>query len=520
MSREQAGPLTASKLFKSATFWTFLRGGAAAAAVWILFTAWGRWDIPGVDVADPLMYTNAGNLVFWVVWMMALVVLAPVAGRAWCGVCPLGTLNELAARWGFSRPFPRILRNSYLKAAALVGTVLLLGLGRIHHYPAATAYYAAAWAILAVAMGAVFAGRSLCSYVCPVGGVLALYARAAPTVMAVRATETCVTCTGRECVRGSEHWLHMALGRLRSALRIRRHPCPVNLKVWEMEGAERCLLCFNCMRACPLDNVKLALRSPFSSVWNERYPRLSDTVLAAAVMGFLLLSFSRFWPALQDVLALPVSALAGVTGAALARPLYLFWVGFALPLVILVTPSLFVGWGRSLHRQPVNDPGEGGQKGRRVFPVRLWLARQSAGGGERGGEDDEERLVNGNDSVLGLATVLMPSVVPVLLGGHLALAAVKLNAKVAYIGLAAADPTGIRTYMAIEELGILPRPGLLLPLAALRPLSAFLVAGGTALSLLAILKIARREAVPVLPYLVQGVVIGACFAGGLIHWLF
>ena len=511
---------TAPRLLASSTFWVVLRGAFAAAAVWIFVTAWGRWGVSEVQVADPLMYTNAGNLLFWVVWMMGLILLVPMIGRAWCGVCPLGTLNEMCSRWGMSRPFPRILRNSYLMGAALVGTVLLIGLGRIHHFPAATAYYLGSWAALAVVMGVIYAGRSLCSYACPVGGMLALYGRVAPLVMGVRERETCLLCTGRECVKGRERWLQVALARLRSAVRIRRHPCPVNLRVWEMEGSQRCLFCFNCLRACPLDNVKLFLRAPVSSIWKERYPRVSETAMAAAVMGFLLLSYSRFWPALESAVALPITGLASLTGPYLARPLYLIWVGFVLPFVILLAPSVFAFWGEAFSRETSPEEEPGGTAVGGYLPIRLWLSGKHAGGSEESEEDGEERFVEGKDSLLGLAAALTPALVPLFLGGHLALALVKLNAKLSYLPLAAADPSGVKTYMAVEELGLLPRPGLILSLPAIRMAAAVVLAGGVGLSILSVLKIAGKEGVPSLPFLLQIGVIGACFAGGLINWLF
>jgi polyferredoxin len=519
MSHANVRWAAAPRLFESFTFWTFARGATAAAAVWVLLTAWGRWGIPDVDAADPLMYTNAGNLLFWVVWMMGLVLLAPIAGRVWCGICPLGTLNEISSRWGLSRPFPRALRNSYLKAGALVGTVLLIGLVKIHHFPGATAYFLGAWAALAVIMGLVFAGRSLCSYACPVGGMLALYGRAAPIVMGVRDRDVCVSCAGRECVKGSEQWLQMGLARLRSALRIRRHPCPVNLRVWEMEGTERCLFCFNCLRACPLDNVIVSLRRPVSAIWRERFPRLSEIFMAAAVMGFLLLSYSRFWPALENAVALPVAGLAGPAGPHLSRPLYLVWAGFVLPLILLLIPSAFARWGKALARNSASEPGFDRRAGGNL-PVRFWVAGDSGQQPAGDRQDDEERILADAGSVPGLAAVLLPAVIPTLLGGHLALAVVKLNAKLGYLGLAAADPSGIKTYMAVEELGLVPRPGLLLSLPAVRIAAVIMVGAGIGLSVLSVLNIVKREELPALPYLVQIALIGSFFTGGLIQWLF
>ncbi|UCG39526.1 MAG: 4Fe-4S binding protein [bacterium] len=489
--------------------WAAARLAAIAALAGVLASAWGRRSIPGVEAADPLMYTNLGNLAFWVFWLMGLVLLAPVLGRAWCGVCPVGTANEVISRFGAGKAFPRILRNQHLKAAVLLATVLLIGLARIHHYPSATAWYLAAWVAGAVALGAVFAGRSLCAYVCPVGGMLGLYGRTAPFRFGVREDEVCRRCEGKECVRGASHWLRLAAGRLRATLRLRRHPCPVSLKVWDMGGSDRCLTCFNCLRACPLDNVAVLARRPFSGLWQEDYPRFSDSVLTGVLAGFILLSFSRFWPASEAVLSSPVAWLAPLTGP-LSRPLYLVWMGFGLPMLLFLLPAVMVHWSR------VGSEGGGdGDPAGDGPPLRLWMEDRI----EPGGDGQEER-VRGTDTVLGISAAFAPALVPMLLASHMVLALVKINAKSGYLPLAVADPAGVTSYMAVAELGTVARPGLLLPLGLLRGIAVLLVTAGAALSLAAHRKIGAGRGMTAgalyLPHAVLSVVV----FGGLLRWLF
>jgi len=508
----------APRLLKSSFFWTLVRGGFLAAMVWTLSVMWNRWNIPDLEAADPLMYTNLGNTLFWVVWMMGLVLLAPAAGRAWCAVCPLGALNEVVSRWGLARPFPRILRNDYTKTMFLLLTLVLLGQFRIHHYPGATALFLAGWTGLALISGALFSGRSLCAWLCPVGGMLNLYSRTAPVGVTVRDLETCEECENRECVTGSERWIQVALGRLRSAIRLRDYPCPVNLKVWDMKGSGRCLLCLNCMRACPYDNVQISARTPVAPLWTERYPRFSEIFMAAVLMGFLLLSYSRFWPGLESVLAFPIASLSGVIGPAASRTAYIVWVGFVLPMLLLLAPSMAVIGSGLMSPQGAPDvPGTAGEKG--AFPVRFWLGPSSR---ETRVDDDEdgERILTRTGTIGGLAAACLPTIIPLLLAAHLVLAVVKVNAKAGYLALGLADPTGVQSYLAVEELGLYPRPGLLLSMGAIKGLAVFFMAGGILLSLLAVARITGREDVPFLPFALQTAVAGFCFTGGLVKWLF
>ena len=503
-------------ILKSALLWWFVRSGSLVMMFLVMGTAWGRWRIPDINTPDPLMYTNLGNILFWVIWIMGLVMMAPLAGRAWCAVCPMGALNEWIARWGLKASFPKALRNDYLKALALFSTVLLLGIGRIHHYPAATGYYLAGWLLVAVIMGFIFSGRSLCQRLCPIGGMLGLYGRCAPVEISVRNQTVCNDCEGKECVKGSSTLITGGLGRIRSKLRLRRHPCPVNLRVWDMMGTDRCLMCFNCMRICPYDNVAVNFRRPVSALWNDGYPRYSETLLTASLTGFIVLSYLRFWPSMAALVAKPVSYLSPFTGVAGSRLVFIMWTGIALPLLVLFLPAALTFWSRVVKG---NGTAEDVRIEDRSPAFKVWIEPSSVR--ETVNDDpgaDEE--VMGTDTLKGLVAAFSPSVIPVVLSGHLVLALVKLSAKTGYLPLAIADPPGMRTYLAIEELGLVPRPGFIVPMAGIKIAAVCLVAAGLWFSIRVVFKIAGREGVSGTVFTLPSLLAGLVIAGGISKWLF
>ena len=409
--------------------------------------------------------------------------------------------------------------------------VLMMGLFRIHHYPDITAWYLLAWVAIAVAVGILFAGRSLCAYLCPVGGMLGLYGRTAPLRCGVREDEVCRDCEERECVRGAVSWFTAGFGRLKVSLRMRKNPCPVNLKVWEMDGTDRCLLCFNCMRACPLDNVALFGRKPLTSLWTESYPRFSDTVLIASLMGFVFLTFSRFWPPLQELMALPVRWMNPYLGTAV-RPMLLLWLGIGLPLLTVLISAALVVWGRANSGSSGFDVASGDvlrgesdvQTGSGLpdlplpsLPIKVWFEKGSI---PPPGDPSGEEKIMGADTVRGLSAVYAPTIVPLLLSSHLVLALVKLNTKLTYLPVAIADPVGVRSYMAIWELGLVSPPGIWLPLSMVKILSLVLLLSGTVLSLWTYSNISRREGRGAIPMLFPLVAMAAVVYGGLYNWLF
>ena len=78
----------------------------------MLAAAWGYETLPGINDPYPLLYTNSTTLLFWVIWFMGLVFTAPLVGRLWCGVCPLGYLSDRLGR--------RRMLAIYIAGAAIV----------------------------------------------------------------------------------------------------------------------------------------------------------------------------------------------------------------------------------------------------------------------------------------------------------------------------------------------------------------------------------------------------------------
>ena len=80
-------------VLKSTWFWRLARMALLGLLLAMIAYGWHQHDIPGVSVADPLMYTNLATFGLWVLWMMGVVFLALFFGRLWCSFCPLGWLS-------------------------------------------------------------------------------------------------------------------------------------------------------------------------------------------------------------------------------------------------------------------------------------------------------------------------------------------------------------------------------------------------------------------------------------------
>jgi NAD-dependent dihydropyrimidine dehydrogenase PreA subunit len=144
-----------------------------------------------------------------------------------------------------------------------------------------TGYLLLALLVAVIFFAAFFERRTFCRHVCFIGGFAANYSRAG--ILQLRAdADRCRACHTRTCYNGTE----TAPG------------CPLFLLAPEVEDSATCHLCGNCVKVCPRDAISISFRAPTSELWNVRSPRLSDTVLAAAVMGIVLVeqaSLLRLW---------------------------------------------------------------------------------------------------------------------------------------------------------------------------------------------------------------------------------
>ena len=120
-----------------ASRWTWRLLRLLALLLLLAMTAWGwhQHAIPGIEVRDPLMYTNLTSHLFWVWWLMGIVFIALLFGRLWCTVCPLGWLNGLLSRVGLRRELPAWLRNFVPVTLVLVALQLSVYFFTIHRFP-------------------------------------------------------------------------------------------------------------------------------------------------------------------------------------------------------------------------------------------------------------------------------------------------------------------------------------------------------------------------------------------------
>lgn len=224
---------------------------------------------------------NFSTIFVWLAWWGLLVlVLIPLGGRAWCAMCPIPAPGEWLARgaivvrsergFGFGLAWPRRLQNLW---PAFGGLLLLVLFGLIvTTRPLVTALLLLGLALVALVTHLVFERRVFCRYLCPVGALLGIYSMAAPLELRARDLDVCRQCRGKACYRGGPGY-----------------PCPT----FQFPGGglarnTYCLLCTECLKACPYDNLTLRLRPFGADLRDRRGPRADEAWIVLLLLGTAL----------------------------------------------------------------------------------------------------------------------------------------------------------------------------------------------------------------------------------------
>ena len=308
----------------------------------LLRLRWGRlvFQIPLLIIAGLMIYDgmtgpqvaphNLATVTAWVHYRGFIILALLLAGNLFCMSCPFALPRTLARKLSIrGRRWPRALRNKWLAIGVLFVFFWLYEMLDLWASPWLTAWLLVAYFAAAFALEAVFTESPFCKYVCPLGTFNFVNASVSPTQVTARDAELCRTCQGKECVNGSKGTLG----------------CGTELYVPQVKSNLDCVLCLDCARACPHDNVVLAVRPPGRELARAAWPRRWDLAFLALVLAFTAVS-NAFG------MVPPVYALEETLGRWLntrSEALVLFLVFGTINLVLPAVLGLSAAWlGRRL----------------------------------------------------------------------------------------------------------------------------------------------------------------------------
>jgi polyferredoxin len=288
------------------------------------------------DVADGSR--SLATRLTWTLWWAGIIFTFALVGRVWCVACPFGALNEWSSRLAQpSRRLPAPFRNIWWATGLFVLLTWADEQLGVVRSPRFTAWLVLALAALAVAVGLLFERRSFCRYLCPIGGVIGLYAMTAPVAIRAREAAVCRSDPDKGCYRPTSH----ALG------------CPMFEFPASMDRNTYCTLCAECLRGCGRANLALRVRAFGTDLWTSTRRALDEAYLAVVLVGLTLLVTAQMLPGWSAVAATLGGWLPSVVRQHLKPMTYLAMIDSTLLLAgsLAVAPLLLAAasvWSRRL----------------------------------------------------------------------------------------------------------------------------------------------------------------------------
>ena len=356
--------------------------------------------------------TNLTTLVVWGLWWPGMIAAALVLGRAWCTVCPMELVNRVGDGIARKVGWPRLRMGRWLHAGWLtLGLYLALQLlvagVSIHRVPHFTTILLAALFSLALLTGFVFRQeRSFCAGFCPAAALLSVYGRFTALQLTKRDPAVCDRCETKDCV--IEDNRHRLDGR----------SCPSRLRPYEHRPSDGCVLCLQCVKVCPQDNMGFGVAAEGAAV-------RSKGLLKPFEAGFVMV------------------ALGFVAHEVIGEVKWLDGIFHALPEALASqVPAVPFGWFEALWFLV-------------LFPIGVWALIASVGwaAGNRTGW---------RPLLLAAAT----GAAPVVAIAHVAKATAKISSWSAFLPGALSDPAGVETFNRIQA-GAIDAPERLVALSPL-----------------------------------------------------
>ena len=198
--------------------------------------------------------TNFTTLFVWGVWWPFLVISTILFGRIWCLACPTELLNNISYRVsrklgikGFT--MPKWIRAGYFALFSYLILQFLVAGFDIHRIPLYSSIVLLTMFIMAILSGIIFKEhRSYCYGFCPAVLLLNAYSKISPFVLSRDDDDTCYNCKTKECVSPKNLNNH------------NKRSCPSYLRPYNLDANDNCVICFQCAKSCPSNNIGYGLK--------------------------------------------------------------------------------------------------------------------------------------------------------------------------------------------------------------------------------------------------------------------
>lgn len=238
-----------------------------------------------------LRNTNLANLIVWSYWWPIIIITAIVFGRHWCSICPVELITTLASNFGLKKK-PGIFLKSKWLITIFYALIIILAIHTysIHRIPQRMSFYLLGLFIISIVIGLVYEKRAFCTYVCPVGNILGLYSLLSRTGIGVKSQDVCSACKTKDCIAKKNHY------------NIINRSCTSGLYPPTINDNRECILCTQCVKVCPNNNVVYKkIEKPSATLKNLKLSN-AETALIILLSGFVVYEIVSMWKPTKNIL--------------------------------------------------------------------------------------------------------------------------------------------------------------------------------------------------------------------------
>ena len=226
---------------------------------------------------------------FWCYWWPLSFIAYPFLGRIWCSICPFMICGEIVQRLRIQsgvklKKWPReaMEKWGYLFLTSLFLCILVWE--EVWDLPN-TAYLSSSLLLLITAgamIGSYFYERRIwCRYLCPIGGMNGLFSKMAATELRAVQGVCSAECNTYGCYKG---------GPAVPPEGLESPGCPLYSHPAQLNDNRNCVLCMECLKACPHRSVEFRMRIPGADLWNSSHqPVPEELALAFILLGSVAL---------------------------------------------------------------------------------------------------------------------------------------------------------------------------------------------------------------------------------------
>ncbi len=260
--------------------------------------------------ADPV--NNLGGLFSWAVGWPTMIFGAFFWARFWCSLCPMGSVSHLAKKIiSLDVPFPSFLKqkSDWIIFISAIFIIWLETATDIRNSPFNTGLLLLTIFGLAVVFSVIFERQSWCRYLCPLGGMMGVFAKVSAFELRADRNVCASQCVSNDCYVGTKD----------------REGCQFGQMVPSLRSNRFCKMCGNCVKNCPHGAINLNLRVPGREIWEMKQVGAVTAFLVISMFGglmsdllkrsFVYDEFSRFLISLPDIVVFTIFFTAVIVSA-------------------------------------------------------------------------------------------------------------------------------------------------------------------------------------------------------------